>query len=203
LSENEKKGFIEKWKEKRAKNNKKKLIEEIRKKDKKINKDKEEIKKMAMELKDGKLVKKAERVRGAPVQQAPPVQQAQVIPPVAAIPQAEVPPELPSMPQAPVIPPVQEPQANNPFNNVAQPEIPPQEFAKQPTGPAQELSQEDAMKDVPINFVMLGGLNFQFGVKLGTLKQVLTYIAEAINNQEVIELGNRLINPRHIVYYEY
>ena len=53
------------------------------------------------------------------------------------------------------------------------------------------------------DFVMVGGLTFQFITQLGGMTSILKYIAESINNQEVIELGNRLINPRHIIYYEY
>ena len=192
---------MEKWKEKNAEKKRKKLIEDIKKKDELINKNKEEIKKMALELKDGKLVKIAEQTRGAPteptqtaapVQQQPQQQQPQVIQPQQQTAQPHY--QQPQMVQP-------EQKAANPFDNAITPEIPPQEFIKQPA--VSEFSQEEAMRDVPINFVMTGGITFQFIAKLGNLQQILSYIAESINNQEVIELGNRLINPRQIVYYEY
>ena len=206
MSDDKKKGMMEKWKEKREESKKKKLINQIKKKDEMINKSKEEIKKMALELKDGKLVKMAEKTRGAtptqpvaqPTQQQP-VVQVQVQPQQMQQPQ----PQQMQMPSQQHMAQQMQHNTMSPFDNAVQPEIPQQEFVNQPTGPTQEFSQEEAMRDVPINFAMLGGLNFQFITKLGGLKEVLTYIAESINNQEVIELGNRLINPRHIVYYEY
>ena len=54
MSENKKKGFFEKIKEQRESNKTLKLIEQIKKKDIEINKSKEDIRKMVLELKDGK-----------------------------------------------------------------------------------------------------------------------------------------------------
>lgn len=187
MPDEEKKGIVQRWKEKQIEQKKKKLIEKIKKKDAQMNKTKEEIKKMALELKDGKLVKKDDNEKNEQVQ--PHMQQ----PRMMEMPQRQPQPQ----------PQYQQMQQPNPFDNAIQQNIPRQEFVNQPTGPQSTNHEENAMEDVPINFVLVGGLSFQFIVKLGNLQQVLTYIAESINNQEVIELGSRLLNPRQIIFYEY
>lgn len=196
------------WKEKKEEKKKKKLIEDIKKKNESIKKQEEEIKKMALELKGGKLVKKAEGKEAAPQQAPQPVQQPTPAPApvVEPIPVQPIPVQPnPQTPQQPM---------ENPFDaaqtqmrqQIAQPlpeqgPLPPQQMVQEPAVP--EMNAEEGMQDIPINFVLTHGITFQFVTKLGNLKDVLTYIAECINNNEVVELGRRLINPSQIVFYEY
>ena len=77
-------------------------------------------------------------------------------------------------------------------------QVPPQEFVQQMNIP--EYSHE---QEVKVKVVLVGGMVLELAFEGATFNKNLKAISEAINNNESIQLGNRIFNSRNILFLEF
>lgn len=180
----------------------------IEKMENKIEKIKGGIKKMVgkLQLKDGKIVKQEDVVEELKQESTMPFEQ-EVQQPVPNVEQRYQPPQFAANriePQEVVQPMLQQPnymqesipqQANYMQANIPQEMSEPQ-FINQPQIPPQP-------QKVSVNIVLSNNVMFDISMNGNVFEQFVRETQEAIDNQSSIQIGNKFINGRHIIMFEY
>jgi hypothetical protein len=184
----------------KKKSKEEKAIEQIRKKKQQIEKLKEEIIKMGrLVLKDGKLTQEA-----AP-QQSQPQQEVKIpLPPIDI--EYTRPKQVVEEVQEEeyVEPPMFRGQPQRRQEERAEPAIfrgRPQQQQQYQQPPQQQYQQPP--KDITVDIIMIEGQTVQVVVPVVAAQNLLDAISTSIETGTMLVVGNKAINPRHIVMYQY
>jgi hypothetical protein len=177
-----------------------KIVLQLKKKQKKIDALKEEMKKMASKLKfeNGKLVKAESEPKQSqepnPFEQQSQAQQQQQMQQQ----QSEqlhtiTPPQMPPQQMQQQMPPQQ-----------MQQQMPPQmQQQMQQQMPQQQMQQQAPSRLVEVNVVLTTGENLPVTLEQDQVQAFLNELAERVDNKTSMQIGRRIINTRHILYFEF